>query len=354
MRKGITNLPLHYGSAPRWLFERMKVLSSSIIELIVMEFGNKDFLIKISDPYFFQSLGCVLGFDWHSSGLTTTLTATMKEGLKSKEQELGLVITGGKGKSSRRTPDEIRFYSEKIGTDAEKLVYSSRMVAKVDSSGLQDGYNLYHHTFIFTKDGDWAVIQQGMKTENRMARRYHWISEGLENFIVEPHKAIQCDEKGIVLNMVSRDSIIAQDISVQLSNENPENTISYVEKILNMRKEHPINLCDIRPERLKKILTKTYEKQPENFEKLLGMEGIGPKTIRALALVSEIIFGANVSYKDPASFSFAHGGKDGYPYPVNKTVYDRTIEIMEKAIKEARIGNTDKISTLKRLNFIFR
>lgn len=352
MRKGIANLPLHYGSCPRWLFERMKLLSSSIIELMIMEFGKLEFLRRISDPYFFQSLGCVLGFDWHSSGLTTTLTGSMKEGIKGKEEELGIFIAGGKGKSSRRTPDEIKIYSEMIGTDAEKLIYSSRMVAKVDTAGLQDGYSLYHHTFIFTIEGDWAVIQQGMNTRNKMARRYHWLSDGLKNFVLEPHKAIQCDKKGIVLNMVSKDSEEAQKVSVELSKENPEKVIRELEKILSMRKEHPIYFSDINPERIKKILLKTYERKPDNFENLLGIEGVGPKTIRALALVSEIIFGANVSYKDPVSFSFAHGGKDGFPYLVNRKVYDKTIEIIEKAIKEAKIGNREKITTLKRLAMI--
>ncbi len=353
MRKGIANLPLHYGSAPKWLFERMKILSSKIIEIIIIEFGFDEFLRRISDPYFFQSLGCVLGFDWHSSGLTTTLTAAIKEGIKGKEKELGIFIAGGKGKASRKTPEEIRLYCEKTGIDAEKLIYNSRMAAKVDTSGLQDGYNLYHHTFIFTKSGNWAVIQQGMNPEIKMARRYHWLKEGLDSFVIEPHKAIQCDKKGIVLNMVSKESIDAQGISVQLCNEHPEKTIKYIERILNMKREHPIYLSDINPERIKKILLKTYERQPEDFEKLLGMEGVGPKTIRALALVSEIIFGANPSYKDPVSFTFAHGGKDGYPYPVDRKTYDRTIQVMEKAIKEARIGDKEKINTLKRLNFIF-
>jgi hypothetical protein len=277
----------------------------------------------------------------------------MKEGIKGIEKDLGLFIAGGKGKASRKTPDDIRRFGEISSVDSDKLIYASRMVAKVDTAGLQDGYNLYHHTFIFDKNGNWVVIQQGMNTENRMARRYHWISEGIESFVKEPHKAIQCDSSGIVLNMVARESADAQKISVEISCENPEKTFKNIEKVLNLSKEHPIFLSDINPERIKKILLRTYERKPENFEELLGMEGVGPKTIRALALVSEIIFGAKPSFKDPVSFSFAHGGKDGHPYPVNRNVYDRTIGILEKGIKEARLGNREKLEVLKRLSIFY-
>lgn len=351
MRRGVAELPLHGGSAPKWLFERMRRLSSAIIQIIIEEYGPLELLERVSDSFWFQSLGCVLGFDWHSSGLTTTLCAALKEGVKGMERDLGIYIAGGKGRTSRRTPEEIEFDSLRYGAPGDKLVYASRMAAKVDSAGLQDGYQLYHHTFFFTKKGEWAIVQQGMNTETKWARRYHWLSQGLKDFVIEPHKAILCDHTGDVLNMVDRKSKETQKISTRIAAEPPDRTAKELKKIrkLHLEAHHPVLYSDMDPKRIERILLKTYENPPEDFEALLGREGIGPKTIRALAFISEVTYGAEPSFHDPVSYSFAHGGKDGHPYPINRAHYDKSIRILEKAIKGAKIGNREKLDTLKRL-----
>jgi len=351
-KTGIATLPLHHGKAPRWLFERMVSLAREIAFAIISEFGQKEFLKRLSDPFWFQSLGCVLGFDWHSSGLTTTTAGALKEALRGLERETGLFIAGGKGVTSRKTPDQIYFYAYKYGINPEPLVYASRLTAKVDNSAIQDGYQLYAHVFLFTYKGEWAVIQQGMNQESRTARRYHWLSSGIKSFVEEPHSAICSDKKEkAVLNMVSRESKEAREISTMLARQSPEKTISELNKIreLNLSKRHEVTVDDIDPQRLYRVLLKTYEKMPEDFEALLGIQGVGPKTIRALSLVAELIYGKAPSFKDPARFSFAHGGKDGTPYPVDRTTYDRTIEVMKRAIESSRLGNNEKIQAIRRL-----
>jgi hypothetical protein len=355
-KTGTATLPLHYGKAPRWLFSRMTALSREIIAALVTEFGAIEVLRRLSDPYWFQALGCILGFDWHSSGLTTTVTGALKEGLKDMEKELGIFITGGKGLRSRKTPDEIYHYAERYSFNPSPLIYASRMSAKVDNTALQDGYQLYHHVFILTLKGDWAVIQQGMNLTNRKARRYHWLGEDVNNFVVEPHKAICSEERHRILNMVALESDDARRISVALSKEGPDKVIKEAKKIssLVLPERHNVAMADINFKRLYKILTKTYDKQPQDFESLLGIEGIGPKTIRALSLISELIYDRPPSYCDPARFSFVHGGKDGTPFPVDRKTYDKTIEIMRKAIQSAGIGNTEKINTIKRMNKYFQ
>jgi hypothetical protein len=354
-KTGIATLPLHYGKAPRWLFDRMTALSREIIHAVVSEFGQKSLLEKLSDPYWFQALGCILGFDWHSSGLTTTVTGALKEGLRGMERELGVFIAGGKGATSRKTPEHIEMYAHKYLMNPEPLIYASRMSAKVDNTAVQDGYQLYHHVFVFTEQQEWAVIQQGMNEHKRTARRYHWFSESVKEFVVEPHTAVCCDKKNRTLNMVALESTDARQISTDVSKEKPEKTIKDIKKIqkLELTERHNITATDIDPKRLYRILTKTYEKQPEDFEKLLGIRGVGPKTIRALSLISELIYGAPPSYHDPARFSFAHGGKDGTPFPVDRQTYDKTIDIMKKAINSAKIGNQAKMEALRRLRKYF-
>lgn len=354
-RKGIATLPLHYGKAPRWLFERMVKLSREILIALITEFGAEEVLRKLSDPFWFQALGCVLGFDWHSSGVTTTVTGALKEAIKGLENELGIFIAGGKGSTSRKTPDELKTYCERISINPEPLIYASRMSARVDNTAVQDGYQLYHHVFIFTADGKWAVVQQGMNPENRTARRYHWLGSEIESFVVEPHKAVCCDTKVNTLNMVAMESESARKIVTEIAKENPDRAIKEIKKItaLHLPARHEVSILDINPERIYKTLVKTYENKPENFEQLLGIQGVGPKTIRALSLVSEIIYGEPPSYRDPARFSFAHGGKDGTPYPVDRRTYDRTIEVIQKAINSARLGNREKIEAIKRLNEYF-
>ncbi len=351
MRTGIAYLPLHGGKAPSWLFQRMKKLSREITLLIVDLYGVEEMLRRLSDPFWFQAFGCVLGFDWHSSGVTTTVCGALKEGLKGIEKEIGLYIAGGKGRVSRKTPIEIETICERDSIDGTPLVYASRMAAKVDSAALQDGYSIYHHTFIFTPSGRWAVIQQGMNATTRFARRYHWLSEGLKDFVCEPHWAVCCDQRGRALNLVAQESAECRSAIELLSREKPEFLLREGRKAIELYlpKEHPVPEEEIRLERLEKKFIHLYEHCPTHFEELLGLEGVGPKTLRALSLIAELIHGAKPSFRDPTRYSFAHGGKDGHPYPVHRKVYDQSIEILKQAIEKSRLGEREKIEALLRL-----
>ncbi|RLC72415.1 MAG: DUF763 domain-containing protein [Chloroflexi bacterium] len=352
-RTGIANLPLHYGKVPRWLFERMTLLAREVCLVIVEEFGPEELLRRMSDPYWFQAFGCALGYDWHSSGLTTTLCAALKEGIKGLEKSLGLFVAGGKGRTSRGTPLEISRWGDLIGLNPEPLAYASRMVAKVDTSALQDGYQLYHHTFIFTSSGAWAVVQQGMNEDTRYARRYHWLGEGVRDFVCEPHAAICSDQRGEVLNLVAQESTPAREVIAQIAAEQkPEKTISELKKLttLDLPRRHWLSPSDIHPEKLSKIFLSTYEQSPRNFEELLGLPKVGPKTIRALALLAELIYGAPPSFRDPARYSFAHGGKDGRPYPIDRETYDQSIQLLRKAVLRCRVSGGEKRRAILRLD----
>lgn len=351
MRTGKADLPLHYGRCPSWLFRKMKPLARAIVEIIVNEYSQEEFLRRLSDPFWFQAFSCVLGFDWHSSGVTTTVCGALKEGIK---PELGIAICGGKGRASRKAPEEIIGFSECFSLKSEKLVHASRLSAKVDNTMVQDGYNLYHHCFIFTEKGKWMVIQQGMNPENRYARRYHWLSESVKSFVEEPHKAICCKKKAKTLNMVARESREARKVSVDIVRDGIERHISgdsllKFQKNLKMPKAHSIinmNKRDI------ETLKRAKEINPSSYEELISISGIGPKSIRALALISKLVYGSELSWKDPAEFSFAHGGKDGYPRPVDRETYQKSIEILETAVQEARIGKRERLAALRRLNKI--
>ncbi|MGB9598707.1 MAG: DUF763 domain-containing protein [Minisyncoccales bacterium] len=378
MRTGIATVPLDYGRCPRWLFERMKRLSRGIVLVIVEEFGVEEFLRRLSDPIWFQSLGCVIGFDWNSSGLTTTTLGALKGGLRGLESELGIFVCGGKGKTSRKTPEQIQKWGEFLGWEKEKidkLVYASKISAKVDSCLIQAGFQIYHHNFIFTKDGKFAVVQQGMNTEIQKARRYHWLSLKVKDFTEEPHSAIVSDVKLKPLNLVARESRKNKKISVELVREEPKTFLRDIKLITEksntlMRQKrlpgfcemelrdvefyhHPVEKEKFDLKRLKMIIEKAHFLKPENFENLLMTEGVGPKTIRALSLVSEIIYGAKPSYEDPARYSFAHGGKDGTPYPICKKAYDQTLAVLERGIKKAEISNREKIEAQRRLKNFF-
>jgi uncharacterized protein len=352
-RTGIANLPLHTGKAPYWLFKRMVPLAREITIAIVSEYGPEEMLRRMSHPYWFQAFGCVLGFDWHSSGVTTTLCGALKEGVKGIERDLGLFVAGGKGKTSRKTPGEIEEWGDKVSLDPEPLVYASRMSAKVDSAAIQDGYELYHHTFLFTTNGSWTVVQQGMNENNHYARRYHWLSETVTDFVNEPHAAILSEAKGIALDLTAAESagarVTINDIATQ---EKPEKVIDELKKIktLSLPARHQIYASDLHPDSLSKIIISAYERQPENFEKLLGLSGVGARTIRALSLISELIHGVAPSYRDPARYSFAHGGKDGIPYPVDRKTYDQSIELLAKAINKATLDLSEKQQAFKRLD----
>lgn len=293
-RTGIAHLPLHYGKVPPWLFDRMVKLAREITIAIVADFGAEDMLRRLSDPYWFQSLGCILGFDWHSSGVTTTLCGALKEGIKGLEQDLGLFIAGGKGRTSRQTPSEIEVWGEKVSLNPAPLVYASRMSAKVDSSAVQDGYQLYHHTFLFTPSGSWTVIQQGMNETTRYARRYHWLGEAVSSFINEPHSAILSEARGQALNLVASESDPARTtITDIVTEQKPQDILADLKRLktLDLPPHHPIGVHDLHPDSLSKILLSTYERQPHDFEQLLGLRGVGPKTIRALSLISELVYG---------------------------------------------------------------
>jgi hypothetical protein len=326
-------------------------LSRQITTHIVAEYGSEEVLRRLSDPFWFQAFGCVLGFDWHSSGVTTTVTGALKEGLRGTEHELGIYVGGGKGAVSRRTPAEIVGYCDGLSIDAKPLVYASRMSAKVDSAAVQDGYQLYHHAFFFTPSGGWCVVQQGMNDANGMARRYHWLAARLKSFVNEPHAAICAEVVAPTLNLVAEESDATRTASAALAREKPGVVLSALQELplLAMPRRHAVLIADVNPQHLDKILLKTYERAPENFETLLGMEGVGAKTLRALALASEIIHGTPASLRDPARFSFAHGGKDGFPYPVDVETYDKTVQILRDAVSKANIDRSERMQALKRL-----
>ncbi len=340
MRTGVAELPLHYGTCPRWLFERMKKLSGAIAKAIILEHGTEELLKRLSDPYFFQAFACVVGFDWHSSGTTTTLCAALKEaGL----DECGIAICGGKGSVARKAPEEIEKKAKNFGVDAEKLTYFSRISAKVDNTCIQDGFELYHHVFIFDEQGNWAVIQQGMNTQNKYARRYHWFSP--KNLVLEPHSAVCCDIKTKTLNLVAKESKQAQKCMVDIAKEGEQKV-----KKLFMESSHWFDLR--RYEKSLHAIEKAYEEQPKTFEELLAIRGLGAKALRALALIAKLIYGCELSWKDPVKYSFAHGGKDRVPYPVDKKLYDASIRTLEEAVELAKLGKREKLhafKTLKRL-----
>lgn len=362
-RTGVANLPLHGGHAPRWLFDRMVRLAGGITDVLLYEYGQDEFLRRISDPHWFQAFSCVLGFDWHSSGTTTTTCGALKMAVD--PQEHGIVVAGGKGKTSMKTPQEIRKAADSFPLSTrkiEKLIYSSRISAKIDNACIQDGYDLYHHCFIFTENGGWAVVQQGLNERNKYARRYHWLSESIKDLVEEPHQGICCDKsKPNTLDMTSHDSDKARKISVDLLCDNPEHLRSYFReksqslltdyKEINMPKHHPVLDMDMSEQEFK-VLKRAWELQPQSYGELVSLRGIGPKKIRALALISDFVYGAPPSWKDPVKYSFTHGGKDGYPYPVDKNVYDHSIYTLKEALDEAKLDRKDKYNAIRRLESI--
>ncbi|PVX27745.1 MAG: DUF763 domain-containing protein [Candidatus Bathyarchaeum sp.] len=363
-RTGVTSLPLHYGKAPKWLVFRMQKLAKEMVTIMVDEYGVDLFLRRVSDPFWFQALGCVLGYDWHSSGVTTVLTGVLKTAIN--KMELGVTVCGGKGKTSRKTPAEIDMLGEKYGFSEgklDRLLYASKMSAKVDSAAVQAGYPLYHHAFFVTERGEWAVVQQGINTNDKSARRYHWLSENVKDFVVEPHDAVVGDmKKDVVLDMTARESEGCRKTSTDIAKENPKKLRN---TLLSIRPIHQKSLQDWIPQPLGKeyavdafslprnlnwnTVKRVYDFQPKNYEELIGITGVGPATVRALALVSEMVYGEKPCWKDPIKYSFCVGGKDGVPYPVDRKTYDETIDILGNAIKQAKVGNKEKLNAVKRL-----
>ena len=335
----------------------MVLLARELVIYMVREFGAPEVLRRLSDPYWFQAFGCVLGFDWHSSGVTTTVCGAVKEGIKDIDVEIGLFAAGGKGAASRKTPAQVVAACERIGRDPAPLVYASRMSAKVDNTAVQDGYQLYHHAFFFTSAGEWCVVQQGMSDATRLARRYHWLSPHLQSFVDEPHHAVCCDIRQETLNLVARENAGVRSASAELASQPPSVTLDALAKVPELRMPVRHTLfpeLDVPQTHLRRILLTTYEQAPPDFESLLGIPGVGPRTVRALALASELVHGTPASLRDPARFAFAHGGKDGTPFPVDRPTYDRTIEILGKALNAASVDRSEKVKAFRRLGRLER
>ncbi|MBR0486184.1 MAG: DUF763 domain-containing protein [Treponema sp.] len=421
-RSGYADLPLHTGTVPKWLADRMMALGTQIIESIVLKYGKKEALVRLSDPLWFQSLGCVLGMDWHSSGITTSVMYALKRGLNRRARELGIVVCGGRGKYSRRTPEELQILADMTGMDGNYLINSSKLAAKVDGTAVQDGFQLYQHNFILSDEGDWTIVQQGMNVNEKKARRYHWSSENLRSFVEEPHSGVTGENQGLILNLTDLNAAGTREKILSLSNERPDRLMGEIKKMgkgdslqldlfddggdgkqalqaqpsrdslktvhrtvlpaqpslptpsagtprnapiapewqkgqilikndrnLIMPSRHEIKAEDIDLKRLGAVLATAYESQPENFENLLLTPGLGPRTLQSLTLVSEVIYGTPSRFTDPARFSFAHGGKDGHPFPVTTKIYDESIRILGQAIEESKMGYKDKSECLYRL-----
>ena len=348
-KSGHADLPLHGGRVPYWLAERMAKLGRAITESIVMEYGIDEFMNKLNDPLWFQSFGCVLGMDWHSSGITTSVMGALKKGINPIAHELGIFICGGRGKHSLKTPDELIVLADKTGLNGAMLVKSSKLSAKVDNTAIQDGYTIYLHSFVVTRKGHWAVVQQGMNTLNGMARRYHWHSRELQSFVKEPHAAVCGTNKGMILNLTAKEARQTQRGILNLVAEKPASLLKESRKIL-MPRRHNVKRQDIDLKRLGSVLALAHERQVTTFDDLLLIHGLGPRTIQSLTLVSEVIHGTPSRFSDPARFSFAHGGKDGHPFPIPLKVYDQTIQVLKTSVEKAKIGLTDKRKALKDLH----
>lgn len=350
MKRGHADLPLHYGTVPPWLASRMEKLGGAIAEAIVVEYGKNALLQRISDPFWFQSLGCVLGMDWHSSGITTSVMNALKKAINKRSADLGIYICGGRGKSSRETPDELLRIAEKTGLNGADLVRTSKLSAKIDNTAIQDGYQLYLHNFILTTEGEWAIVQQGMNDNNRMARRYHWLSSHIRNFMEEPHTSVCGKNQGLILNLTDKSATPTKAGILSLTSESPAKIMKEVNLILP--RHHDVRSEDVNLKRLGAALLLAHETSIKDIEELILLPGVGPRTVQSLTLVSEVIHGTPSRFSDPARFSFAHGGKDGHPFPVPTKVYDETIAVFDKAIHQAKLGDKDRSEALKNLSKI--
>lgn len=329
----------------------MAMLGLAITESIIAEYGQHEFLRRMSDPFWFQSFGAVMGMDWHSSGITTSVMGSLKRAINPHAKELGLYIAGGKGKFSKDTPAELIKIANTTGLNGDELVRCSKLSAKVDNTAVQDGFQLYTHNFIVTNNGDWTVVQQGMRTGDKTARRYHWHSEGLQSFVEEPHTGVCGVNLGPILNLTAHEAKASRDGMLQLTVEKPELMMQEIQQLV-MPNHHDVRAEDVNLKRLGTALWLAHESNLQNFEELLLLEGVGPRTVQSLALVSEVIHGTPSRFKDPARFSFAHGGKDGHPFPVPTKVYDETIGTLQNAVQKAKLGNSDKQQAIKALHTI--
>ncbi|MGK6340680.1 DUF763 domain-containing protein [Chryseobacterium sp. DT-3] len=350
-RSGTADLPLHYGKVPPWLYERMSVLGLSMIEVILMDYGKDEVLRRLADPFWFQSFGAVMGMDWHSSGITTSVMGALKRSINPNSKSLGLYICGGKGKFSRETPSELLQIADKTGLNGHELVRASKLSAKVDNTAIHDGYQLYLHNFILADNGSWSVVQQGMHETDGTARRYHWHSGNIKSFIEEPHTGINGISRGRILNLTDAHASENRQGILDISHTDSIDVMKDFSRLI-LPAHHDVQASDVDLKRLGALLYVTREQQPQNFEDLLMLEGVGPRTMQSLALVSEVIHGAPSRFADPARFSFAHGGKDGHPFPVPTKTYDESISILRKGIEKSKLGNSDKLNTLNKLHQI--
>ena len=394
-KTGYADLPLHTGTVPKWLADRMRDLGTQIIEALLIEYGRKEVLRRLSDPLWFQSLGAVLGMDWHSSGITTSVMYALKRGINARAKEFGLVICGGRGKYSRETPSQLEYMGEHTGLDAAPLIRASKLCAKVDNTAVQDGFQLYLHNFILSADGDWAVVQQGMNPAEKKARRYHWCSQNLKSFTEEPHSGVTGENEGQILNLTDANAADTRESILNLAKDEPRIILKEASDILRlaapkahqeekqltlfaedaatekalaespykdtqliiennrnciMPAHHEVRAEDVDLKRLGAVLVTAYESQPKDFESLLLTKNLGPRTLQSLTLVSEVIHGTPSRFRDPARFSFAHGGKDGHPFPVPLNIYDESIRILGDSIEKSKLGYKDKSECLKRLH----
>jgi hypothetical protein len=348
-RSGIADLPLHGGRVPQWLATRMAKLGTAITETIVHDYGTSAFLSRLSDPFWFQAFGAVMGMDWHSSGITTSVMGALKRGLAERSDELGLYICGGRGRFSRNTPYELRSLADKRGFDADALVRTSRLTARVDNNAIADGFQIYLHSFVVTADGEWAVVQQGLNDKNGMARRYHWHSAAVKDFVQEPHNAIVGENLGIIMNLVDADAKPAQRAMLELTRERPDVALDAA-RYLRMPEHHEIKERDVDLKRLGAVLAVAYDRELHDFADLLLLEKLGPRTLQSLALVAEVVHGAPTRFADPARFAFAHGGKDRHPFPVPLKTYDESLNLLRTSLDAARVGDKDKLEGFQRLN----
>ena len=352
-RSGIADLPLHGGHVPTWLADRMTLLGTAITECVVESYGPSEFLTRISDPFWFQALGCVMGMDWHSSGITTSVLGALKRGLNPRFQDLGFTICGGRGRHSRRTPDELKDFAGRTGLNGDDLARTSRLTARVDNNAIADGFQLYLQSFVIHKSGEWAVVQQGMNNENHLARRYHWHSATVRDFVSDPHTAIVGKPQGTILNLVDHRASQAQKALLTIAQEPVQASLGEIRK-LAMPSHHDVLPADVDLKRLGAVLAVANETDIRDFASLLLVEGLGPRTLQSLALIAEVVHGAPSRFADPARFSFAHGGKDGHPFPVPLKTYDESLSVLRRALDAAKLGHTEKLEGFRRLDRLTR
>ncbi len=354
-RSGVADLPLHGGRVPAWLAERMTKLGAAICGGILYHYGAPELLSRLSDPFWFQALGCVMGMDWHSSGITTSVVGALKRGLNPRAHELGVYICGGRGKHSRKTPDELRAVADRTGLNGEALARSSRLTAKIDNNAIADGFQLYLHSFVVSKDGERTVVQQGMNDATGLARRYHWHSATVRDFVSEPHTGIFGDTviAGDIMNLVEHRAKPAQSALLEIAHEHPERTLKEARKLV-MPRHHDVRAENIDLKRLGAVLAVAYERDLRDFASLLLLENLGPRTLQSLALIAEVVHGTPTRFADPARFSFAHGGKDGHPFPVPLKTYDESLSILRRSLDAAKVGHSEKLDGFARLDRFVR